>query len=217
MTQLELYTDPKLYFDLLTSDSQEVCDVNYVNEEMVEMRWKFREDFVETSPRTNVVIAAYTTSHARLKLYDDLEKLGARAMYCDTDSIIYTVRPGEKTLPLGDYLGQLTDEVPYGVIVKYVSAGPKNYALKIETKGGFETITKIRGITLNYNTGLHLGFDTVKQIIDHPESCLSTKFRQIARDAREKRLMTRTQSKDYKMVFDKRVIQEDYTTVPFGY
>ena len=107
--------------------------------------------------------------------------------------------------------------MPDGSIVQYVSAGPKNYALKIETRDGFETVTKIRGITLNYSTSLHIGFDTVKHIVDFPDDVVSTSRSHIVRDSKERQLMTRTLRKDYKMVFDKRAIQPDYTTLPFGY
>jgi hypothetical protein len=54
---------------------------------MVEMRYQYKEEFVEESGRTNVVIAAYTTAQARLKLYCYLEQLGPRALYADTDSV----------------------------------------------------------------------------------------------------------------------------------
>jgi hypothetical protein len=47
---------------------------------MVEMRYQYKEEFVEESGRTNVVIAAYTTAQARLKLYSYLEQLGPRAL-----------------------------------------------------------------------------------------------------------------------------------------
>ena len=78
---------------------------------MVEMRWKNKEEFLKSSGRTNVVLAAYTTAQARLQLYNYLEKLGSRVMYADTDSIVFTVTKGEWEPSLGDYLGDLTDEV----------------------------------------------------------------------------------------------------------
>ncbi len=114
------------------------------------MRWRFKNEFVETNARTNVIIAAYTTCQARLKLYEDLEELGPRALYADTDSVIFTTKEGEKNLSLGDYLGDLTDEVPEGVITQFVSAVPKNYALIIDNSGHVETVTKVRDITLNF-------------------------------------------------------------------
>ena len=59
----------------------------------------------------NVVIAAFTTCHARLRLYNVLDRLQERVLYFDTDSIIYVSKPGEWEPPTGDYLGDLTDEI----------------------------------------------------------------------------------------------------------
>ena len=108
MPQIKYISEPAEYFDMLTSDQILVMGINFVSDEMVEMRYQYKEEF----RRTNVVIAAYTTAQARLKLYSYLEQLGPRALYADTDSVVYTSRPGEWKPELGDYLGDLTDEVP---------------------------------------------------------------------------------------------------------
>jgi len=39
--------------------------------------------------KTNVAMAAFVTAQARLKLYDEIDKLEKRVLYFDTDSIIY--------------------------------------------------------------------------------------------------------------------------------
>lgn len=94
LPQIEYVSDPSVYFDLLTSD-QQVFGVNFVTDEVVEMRWKNINEFVEASGRTNVVLAAYTTAQARLKLYSYLEKLDKRTLYADTDSIIFVTEYDE--------------------------------------------------------------------------------------------------------------------------
>ena len=108
--------DFPVYLDKLTSDQEEVTAVNFVSEDIVEMHWKYKNDFVDANSKTNVVIAAYTTAQARLKLYSYLDKLGERALYADTDSVIFSLKPGEPKHSLGDYLGYLTDEVPHNRI-----------------------------------------------------------------------------------------------------
>jgi hypothetical protein len=125
LSQDDYIFDPSIYFDMLTSDQQVVTGVSFVTEEMVEMRWKNKEEFIESPGRTNVEIAAYTTAQARLQLYSYLETLGSRVMYADTDSIVFTVAKGEREPSLGDYLGDLTDEVPLNNITYFVTAGPK--------------------------------------------------------------------------------------------
>ena len=74
------------------------------------------------------VVAAFTTCLARLKLYESLETLGEQVLYYDMDSVIYRCKPGEPTIPIGNYLGDMTDELEgKGYITEFVSGGPKNY------------------------------------------------------------------------------------------
>ncbi|CAG2214664.1 unnamed protein product [Mytilus edulis] len=157
--------DAATYFDILTSDGQEVKDVSFVSEEMVRLQWINNEKFVEESGKTNVVIAAYTTAQARLQLYKYLENLGDRSLYCDTDSIIFSSKPGDWRPMTGDYLGDLTDELPNNNIEVFVSGGPKNYAFKLikPDKAGNQTCCKIRDITLNCKNSLELNLEIVKR------------------------------------------------------
>ncbi|CAC5412925.1 unnamed protein product [Mytilus coruscus] len=114
-------TDPAVYFDILTSDSQEVQDVSFVTDDMVRINWINQSQFIEETGRNNVVIAAYTTTQARLELYSYLENLGERALYCDTDSIIFSSKPGDWMPDTGDYFGDLTDETPNNTIECFIT------------------------------------------------------------------------------------------------
>lgn len=60
---------------------------------------------------TSVAIAAHVTAQARLHLYNFLEVLQDRALYCDTDSVFFLDGPNDVKLETGDFLGQLTDEL----------------------------------------------------------------------------------------------------------
>ena len=144
--------EPHRLFGLLYSDEFEVSDARLVNEEVVEVQYRSIEEFGTPNNKTNVVIAAFTTAYARLKLYDVLDILQERALYYDTDSAIYVHKQGEPELPLGNYLGELTDELNGDYITSFVSGGPKNYAYC--TKNG-KTDTK--------NTGYYIGSYDVKE------------------------------------------------------
>lgn len=220
MPKTSYVTDPGEYFDMLTSNHQQVKDVSYVSEEMVRLQWIFDDDFVETSGRTNVVIAAYTTAQARLKLYSFLEILDDRTLYADTDSVIFTTRPGEWSPSLGDYLGDMTDETPGKKIASFVTGGPKNYAYTaVDQEGKISSCCKVKGITLNYNNSLDINFDTIKQMITANEKLILTVRNdyKIARDTKTTEIVTKKENKDYKLVFDKRVLRKDLTSVPYGY
>ena len=71
-------------YKLLKNDRVTVDNIRLINEEVIEVTFKDDENFAQVNPKTNVVIAAFTTCHARLKLYEVLEQLGDRAMYQDT-------------------------------------------------------------------------------------------------------------------------------------
>ena len=70
MTKTKMVTEPNELFDLLSSKKFVVGDARLVNDDTVEVQYCNAEDFEEPDSKTNVVIAAFTTAYARLKLYD---------------------------------------------------------------------------------------------------------------------------------------------------
>ena len=134
-----------------------------VNDETVEVHYKENDEFVEQNDKVNIVIAAFTTAYARLKLYDLLDLLQERVLYYDTDSVIYIHEPSKPDPPLGDHLGDLTDELDAGdYITTFISGGPKNYAYV--TNNG-KSLTKIRGITLDYSATKKLNLDVMRRLV----------------------------------------------------
>ena len=105
----------------MTSDQHEVKYVRFVKDEAVQMDWAYNSNFIEPTSRMNMVIAAYTTAQARLKLYMYLQRLAEKVLYCDTDFIVFFVKPWEWEPPIGDYFGYLTDEVPNNDIIHFVT------------------------------------------------------------------------------------------------
>ena len=49
------------------------------------------EEFHIGGLKSNVAVAAFVTANARLKLYNVLDKLGKRLLYCDTGNYFYSV------------------------------------------------------------------------------------------------------------------------------
>ncbi len=89
----------------------------------------------EGNSNTNCVIGAFVTAQARLKLLSELNKLGDRVLYYDTDSIIYIHIEGLYNPSLGNFLGDFTNElIDNESIVEFASGGPKNYAYKTNTE-----------------------------------------------------------------------------------
>ena len=69
MTKVKLITNPEEYFDMLTADEIVVTDVSFVSDNITELPYENKENFIELNAKTNVVIAVFTTAHAQLKLY----------------------------------------------------------------------------------------------------------------------------------------------------
>ena len=108
-----------------------------------------REPFIPPNKNINLPVALFTTSYARVKLYELMEEVGVeRCLCCDTDSIIYMEKTGEHKLADkmdSALLGYLTDELDEGdYIVSFLSTGCKSYAYR--TKKGKE-VMKLKGIT----------------------------------------------------------------------
>ena len=217
MTQVELINDAERYFDLLTSDAVEVQNARFVNDEIIELHYVHTEDFIPSNAKTNVILAAFTTAHARLKLYSVLEGLGTRVLYYDTDSVIYVSREGEWEPEIGDYLGQLTSETGDKHITTFVSGGPKNYAYELNDGSG--TCCKVRGITLNYRNSQMINFNTMSLMVQNASKDVVTVTNpcKIVRDVKTKNILSRPESKDYRIVYTKRVITDNYNTLPYGF
>ncbi|NYT28705.1 MAG: hypothetical protein H0A76_13165 [Candidatus Thiodubiliella endoseptemdiera] len=53
--------------------------------------------------------------------------------------------------------------------------------------------------------------------LDGDKKITVTDEHKISRDQKHSRVVTKTESKDYKIVFDKRIITADLNTIPYGY
>ena len=146
MPKTKQFDDRQQFFDYLTSDEVIVTDAGHVSEDIMEIKYEYGENFVEVNPNTNVIVAAFTTAHAQLQLYDELDMLGERVLYYDTDLIVYLRQPDQPEPRLGNYIGDLTDEFSGEHITVFASGGPKNYCYKTS---GDKTDTKVCGITLD--------------------------------------------------------------------
>ena len=134
--------------------------------------------------------------------------------------MIYVSKDGEWEPPTGPYLGELTDELEGGHITTFVSGGPKSYAYETNTS---KTVCKVRGITLNYRTVQKVNFNVMCDMIclRALSGCTMTltvhiPFK-IARNTNDKNVITRREDKDYRIVYTKRVIVNNFDTLPYGF
>jgi len=232
-SQVVAITQPSRLYETIEDDKKIIQAFRIMNDEMVEIVYKNVDDEERIQPNTNIFIAYFTTCWARLKLHQDgLSKLNPQqVLYFDTDSIIYSQKEGQPTLTLGDYLGEFTNELSEDYhIVEFASAGPKNYGY-VTKKSKVEC--KVRGFTLNTRGQEQLNYEILKQNVisevtspkrnESTGECVPRKIpivnpHKIGRDPETKQLTTSEQIKNYRVVFDKRVVDPDtFFSYPYGF
>ena len=222
--------DIKQLMQVLTDPGKLLMDFHIMNDDVIQVEYKNTGDFECQSFNTNVTIAAFCTSWARLKLWSVMQKLGKRVSYHDTDSTIFSVKDGEYVPPLETYLGQLTDELTCKEmgcrkqecsghwIEEFVSCGPKNYSFRVNTG---EIVCKVRGFSLNYKSSLILNFESMKEALvawkRNEKKELVTVKTELVRDKYKPKVFNRVISKHYGVVYDKIKVLPDFTSIPFGF
>ncbi len=164
----------------------------------------------------NVVIAAFVTAYGRIKLYSEICKLGNRLLYCDTDSMIFISRPDEYEPETGPFLGELTNEISNNkYIVEFCSAGPKNYSFKLNDA---TSKTTIKGFTQNSVTNQKINFDSIKNIVcEEQGKKIDVQQHKFSRDKTTWTVKTEDKNKLYSFVYDKRILNDDLSTTPYGF
>ena len=65
-------TEPCKFFELISDDNYDVSHVQLINDDCPYVTYKKSKEFQNPALNTNVTIASYITTHARLKLYSYL-------------------------------------------------------------------------------------------------------------------------------------------------
>ncbi|CAH1104349.1 unnamed protein product [Psylliodes chrysocephalus] len=221
-SRTSIINNPAEFFGMMSNPSLYINTVLPVNDTTIIVNWEYREEASESLSTVNVVIAAFVTTLARLKLYSYLEKLEDRVLYYDTDSVIYVSRPGALDIPTGEFIGDMTDELEKegsgSYITEFVSGGPKNYAYKVwSTKDqDFKITCKVKGISLNHSTSQQINFNSIKEMVLNPCEPIQIISKEIRR-TKEHNIVTKDNVKKYKPNSLKRKFLPDHNSVPFGY
>ena len=165
MLQTKYVSEVSQFYEIPLGDKLDNKNFQFINDDMVQMTYNFKDQFVDNSKNTNVYIACFTTSHARLMLYNKLDYLNEKVLYFDTDSIIYA-DDDTKNVKTGDRLGDMTDglsgkritnfvstgpELSGKRITNFVSTGPESYSFKY---GDNEEKSAIKGFTINHENSI---------------------------------------------------------------
>ncbi|CAL1264807.1 unnamed protein product [Larinioides sclopetarius] len=172
----------------------QIKDIYLPSEEVAAIVWEYKKHFDPQGSSINIFLVAFTTCYAHPKLNSEMDKLGDAVLYNDTDSIIYASN-GMNDPPLGNLLD-----------------GPKYYAYK--------TCCKVRGFTLNFRDTEILNYETIKHVacsLDRNSTISVNDAAKITRDGKKRKVLNVEQTKLFRMIYDKRVIKENFSTVPYGF
>ena len=92
--------DPAHLFSLISDAALDISTLRLCTDDILEAVYTSVNDNAVKGTKTNIFVAAFTTCHARLKLYESLDTLQQQVLYYDTDS------PGQPSIATGDFLGE---------------------------------------------------------------------------------------------------------------
>jgi hypothetical protein len=62
-------TDGKRFYEILLLDRLDKININEINNDMLQISYKYKDYYVENNNNTNVFIATFITTNGRLKTY----------------------------------------------------------------------------------------------------------------------------------------------------
>ncbi len=221
LAQTMLVKDPEDFTSIVFGKTDTLKFFTFVSDDVALVQCRPPKGDVRQTHDINVFIGAFTMAHARLELYDLMDKLGDRVLYSDTDSVIFVSRDGDWIPPLGDHLGELTDEIGDGdYITEFCSSGPKSYGYRT-AKG--KACMKAKGITLNAKNAQAIRLDSLIGLVNsYVRSNDDTQYilahtENIVRDKKHLTLHNKSVDKRFKVVYNKRRLLPDFNTLPYGY
>lgn len=152
MTFCKYFTDPAEWYNLVKRENKKEVLISGVEGDFTFDLSVIFAKFEELNKKhmsltnTNMTVAAFTTANARVRLYNEMSRIGIdRLLYHDTDSIVYIRDPAGYNTVTGNELGmfKLENKTP---IVKYCALGPKTWSY-VESSG--YTSTKSKGYSVS--------------------------------------------------------------------
>ena len=119
--------------ELVNDRTIEVTSLDFISDNVARTTHR-KGSCLTPLPNSNVIIASFVTAYARLELFKYIHKLGENVLYYDTDLVIFIEdTENGKCLQIGEYLGDMTDELcekntSEKWIEQFCTSGPKAYS-----------------------------------------------------------------------------------------
>ena len=138
--QTEIIKNCQEYFKIVNDERKEMKGELMINDDTLLVNWKFSDETNCNLSDNNLAVASFVTAYARIELYRLLDKIEnirpGSVFYFDTDSVIFVLKQTDETIPTGEFLGELKNEITdeYGeeaFITKVTAIGPKIMHMKL--------------------------------------------------------------------------------------
>lgn len=188
----------------------------------------------ENRRKVSPAIGSFITMYGRTMLLEQMERLGKRVLYHDTDSIVYERREGDYNIPLGKCLGDWEDELGGKPMIEFVALAPKTYSYRyLDTpdpnapapfwecpltaqRFPVREVTKIKGVKQCYDTKTSIDFDTMLKLVQRTQDDIKTEQLFFNWNVAEMKMTTRYIEKRTSFRYGKGVVGGDYFTYPPG-
>ena len=219
------------------SPSQEITAIVPLTPHVAQVSHRQRQERAGVDRHTQVVIYSYITSHARLKMIQDMRRLQMEfhclPAYVDTDGVLFIMPAStqfdsiRQAFEVGQvYYGAYKEETATP-IVQYASISPKNYSYV--TEDGEQSV-KIRGFRLGQErTKRILNSANMRSLLldalDGKQRSLVTETNQFRLNLKKQTVTTTTLRKEYRnygivpkrwLPPDRNDVDQFVTTIPFG-
>ena len=234
MGKCEIISTKDEFMEIIYNPTYENIQWLDIAQDKIQISYVLKDEYVENDFNTNMAVACFTTSRARMRLYEEaLKPLNRQVLYFDTDSVVYVVdknNPEHIKLKNGDLLGEWTDELEGDKMIgKFVSGGPKNYSYELlDTNGKTKYKTKVKGFTLNKETSGLINHNSIIDVIEESLMSGNTEDNKIVANwygikrVANNGLENVSMKKRYGLCYTKRAIclpdkDGNYDTRPFGW
>lgn len=230
------------YYGIVLNDKLKNINIDFPTDNLAFLQYNFKDEYSKGNNATNIYVAIFTTSHARLRLYEMMEKIGKNILYVDTDSCVYIedesmnsrISPIHELVEnqfhcfheakknnFGNSLGEWSDELKGNYIKFWCSNGPKDYGY-IDNED--KSYGKVKGFKINGETEEKMTLEArIKLIQDHiigEKNSINIKSKHFKLDKRGT-IHTQEMVKKWKCDFTKRVIcqpsEKMLDSLPYGF
>jgi len=207
------------FYRIVLDDKIESLSLSFLNDAMVYASYEIKNEFVRQNYNTNIYIACFTTSWARLRLYDMIDRLGRNVCYMDTDSVVYIEDDSTQYIAekyTGDSLGEWTDELEGKHIELWACAQSKDYGY-ILNDGTYKG--KVKGFRVTADTEEKMTHEARVNLITGAISKVEINYFQF--NIERSKIFTKQMAKQWSFQFDKRMVrvisENEIDTLPYGF